>query len=201
MALLRTGQFSFVDALVPGGLGRNERLDRLDGLVKWYRFEKVLARLRSGSGVGRPVFGPLVMFKALLLQSLYGLSDADLEAALAISRKDGICTTASKNGRNWHYSLQMREEPNRRTVVVKPQLPSDPRPISTCARRLARYPITASSVRHSAPTRCRVRRTRGMKPFFYCPAPLHLIAIAVRGLNGVTGIKARNSEAFFNTAA
>jgi transposase, IS5 family len=83
MSLRRTGQFSFVDALVPGGLGRNERLDRLDGLVKWYRFEKVLARLRSESGAGRPAYGPLVMFKALLLQSLYGLSDADLEAALA----------------------------------------------------------------------------------------------------------------------
>lgn len=83
MALQRTGQFSFVDALVPGGLGRNERLDRLDGLVKWYRFEKVLGRLRSAAGAGRPAYGPLVMFKALLLQSLYGLSDADLEAALA----------------------------------------------------------------------------------------------------------------------
>ncbi|MBB2684961.1 UNVERIFIED_ORG: hypothetical protein GGD47_002549, partial [Rhizobium etli] len=38
MAVKQTDQFSFVDALLPqaGGSGR---LDRLSGLVKWYRFE------------------------------------------------------------------------------------------------------------------------------------------------------------------
>lgn len=81
MAVKRTGQFSFVDALLPDGLGGNSRLDRLTELVKWYRFEKVLARLRD-DGPGRPAYAPLTMFKALLLQSLYGLSDAELEAAL-----------------------------------------------------------------------------------------------------------------------
>ncbi|MBB2720654.1 UNVERIFIED_ORG: hypothetical protein GGD48_005941 [Rhizobium etli] len=55
MAVKQTGQFSFVDALLPqaGGSGR---LDRLSGLVKWYRFEKLL----RGCGprrrpVGRPI--------------------------------------------------------------------------------------------------------------------------------------------------
>jgi IS5 family transposase len=82
MAVKSTGQFSFVDALAPhvagGGSGR---LDRLDGLVKWYRFEKLLAPLRN-DGAGRPAYPPLQMFKVLLLQSLYGLSDAEMEEAL-----------------------------------------------------------------------------------------------------------------------
>jgi IS5 family transposase len=83
MAVRSTGQFSFVDALAPhvaGGSGG--RLDRLHGLVKWYRFEKLLAALRDGSA-GRPAYPPLLMFKVLLLQSLYGLSDAETEEALA----------------------------------------------------------------------------------------------------------------------
>ena len=82
MAVKKTGQFTFVEALAPrlasGGSGR---LDRLHGLVKWYRFEKVLAPVRE-DGPGRPPYPPLNMFKALLLQSLYGLSDAETEEAL-----------------------------------------------------------------------------------------------------------------------
>ncbi len=82
MAVKGTGQFSFVEALLPEGLGRSGRLDRLSGLVKWYRFEKLLAGLRD-EGPGRAGYRPLLMFKALLLQSLYGLSDAELEEALS----------------------------------------------------------------------------------------------------------------------
>lgn len=81
MAVKSGGQFSFVDALMPAA--RGGRLDRLSSLVKWYRFEKVLSRLRRTDGPGRPAYPALVMFKALLLQSLYGLSDMDLEEALA----------------------------------------------------------------------------------------------------------------------
>jgi transposase, IS5 family len=82
MALKQTGQFSFVDALMPVNAGRNDRLDKLSSLVKWYRFEKILTKLRDESTAGRPAYDPLLMFKALLLQSLYGLSDAELEDAL-----------------------------------------------------------------------------------------------------------------------
>ena len=66
---------------MPQGTGGSRRLDRLAELVKWSRFEKPLAELRS-EGPGRPGYLPLVLFKALLLQSLYGLSDPDLEEAL-----------------------------------------------------------------------------------------------------------------------
>lgn len=81
MAVKSTGQFSFVEALAPQLASGGGRLDRLHGLVKWYRFEKVLTTLRDGCS-GRPAYPPLLMFKVLLLQSLYGLSDAETEEAL-----------------------------------------------------------------------------------------------------------------------
>jgi IS5 family transposase len=83
MAVKKTGQFTFVEALAPQlAIGGSGRLDRLHGLVKWYRFEKVLAPVRD-TGPGRPPYPPLVMFKVALLQSLYGLSDAEMEEALS----------------------------------------------------------------------------------------------------------------------
>jgi IS5 family transposase len=81
MAMKKSGQISFVEALMPVGHGQ-QRLEKLSEVVKWYRFEKLLGRLRDEGSVGRPAYPPLVMFKALLLQSLYGLSDAELEEAL-----------------------------------------------------------------------------------------------------------------------
>ena len=81
MSVKRTGQPSFVEALLStkGGGGQ---LDRLSELVKWYRFEKLIGHLRDESGPGRPGYPVLVLFKAVLLQSLYGLSDRDLEEAV-----------------------------------------------------------------------------------------------------------------------
>ena len=48
MAVKRMGQLGFVEALMAGGVGRNDRLDRLSGLVKWCRFEQILNKLRGG---------------------------------------------------------------------------------------------------------------------------------------------------------
>jgi IS5 family transposase len=83
MSVKVTGQFSFVEALMPVGVGRNARLERLSGLVRWYRFEKLMKGLRDEAGPGRPAYPSLVLFKALLVQALYGLSDVELEEALA----------------------------------------------------------------------------------------------------------------------
>lgn len=77
----RTDQPSFVDLMVSGKLGRNEMLQRVSDQVKWYRFEKLL-RVLKPEGAGRPPFEPLAMFKALLLQHWYDLSDAELEETL-----------------------------------------------------------------------------------------------------------------------
>jgi transposase, IS5 family len=75
------GQLSLSEALMSSRVGRNEALERLSEQVKWYRFEKLLRRLEP-EGAGRPPFAPLLMFKALLLQQWYRLSDAELEEAL-----------------------------------------------------------------------------------------------------------------------
>lgn len=82
MAVKRTGQASFVEALLPKGAGNNAVLERLNGLVKWYRFEKLLAHLRDEESPGRPGYPVLLLFRALVLQSLYGLSERELEDAL-----------------------------------------------------------------------------------------------------------------------
>ena len=80
MAIKRTGQLGFADAVVPGA--QDGPLDRIAGLVRWYRFEKLLGGLRDG-GPGRAAWPPLLLFKALLVGSLYGLSERELEEALA----------------------------------------------------------------------------------------------------------------------
>lgn len=82
MTVKSAGQMSLVEALLGSPVGRNGALAKLDGLVKWYRFEKLLGKLRSETGAGRPAYGGLLMFKALLLQQLYRLSDSELEEAL-----------------------------------------------------------------------------------------------------------------------
>lgn len=81
MSVKRTGQLGFVEALLATRGGGGE-LDRLSGLVKWYRFEKLIGHLRDEAGPGRPGWPVLVLFKAVLLGSLYGLSERELEAAL-----------------------------------------------------------------------------------------------------------------------
>jgi transposase, IS5 family len=83
MGQRQDGQFSFVEALLPSGVGRNGKLEKLDALVDWHAFAALLGGLRVEQAVGRPAYQALPMFKALLLQSLYGLSDQGLEEAVA----------------------------------------------------------------------------------------------------------------------
>ena len=81
MAIKRTGQFSFADALISSDRVPAP-LDKLGGLVNWDGFEAHLLDLRD-DGPGRAAWPVMVMFKALLLQSLYGLSDRELELAIS----------------------------------------------------------------------------------------------------------------------
>ena len=81
MSVKRTGERGFVEAfLVTSGSGG--QLDRLHGLVKWYRFEKLVGHLRDEASPGRPGYPSLMLLKAVLLASLYGLSERELEEAL-----------------------------------------------------------------------------------------------------------------------
>jgi IS5 family transposase len=75
------GQESFIDALLPAGFGRNERLERIGGLIDWVPIARLVGMVRPGD-TGRPPYDPLSMFKALLLAQWYGLSDPGLEEAL-----------------------------------------------------------------------------------------------------------------------
>ena len=87
MSVKSTGQLGF------GEIGLSRRgvapaLDRVLGLVDWSGFERSLAGLRE-EGPGRPGYRPLLLFKALLLQAWYGLSDAELEFRLGDSLSFG----------------------------------------------------------------------------------------------------------------
>jgi IS5 family transposase len=56
-------------------------LKKIDGQLDWRPFEKVLEPLYHPN-LGRPSHPPMMMFKALLLQQWYGLSDPGLEKAI-----------------------------------------------------------------------------------------------------------------------
>ena len=75
------GQPSFLDALLPAGFGRNQRLERISSLIDWEKIGRLVAQVRPGE-TGRPPYEPLAMFKALLLAQWYGLSDPGLEESL-----------------------------------------------------------------------------------------------------------------------
>jgi len=79
----RIGQLGLMDA----GLSRrrNQRVEALEGLLRlidWSRFETLLSGIHSAKK-GEASYPPLMMFKVLLLQRWYGLSDPAMEAALS----------------------------------------------------------------------------------------------------------------------
>ncbi len=76
----RIGEGGFAEAFVAAGVGSNRRLERIEGLFEWARFERLLKPLRSE--LGRKGYPALALFKGLLLQQWYGLSDPGLEEAL-----------------------------------------------------------------------------------------------------------------------
>lgn len=69
-------------SVLPAGLGRNARLERIAALFEWTRLKAPLDQI-YGAPTGRPSYPPLLLFKALLLQQWYGLSDPGLEEALS----------------------------------------------------------------------------------------------------------------------
>ena len=75
------GQLSFTDELVVDAARANVGLQRVSELVDWSALEALLSGLRSGT-MGAPGYPALALFKALLLQQWYGLSDPGLEEAL-----------------------------------------------------------------------------------------------------------------------
>ena len=80
MAHRKSGQLSLADGLVAGS-GSNQRLERILELLEWSAFESHLSVIYAAKR-GRRSYPPLVLFKALLLQQWYTLSDPGLEEAL-----------------------------------------------------------------------------------------------------------------------
>lgn len=76
-----SGKFDLADALLGNNQKLNQRLDKINRLVDWKPFEKRLSRIYSSPN-GRPSHPTLLLFKSLLLQAWYNLSDYALEEAL-----------------------------------------------------------------------------------------------------------------------
>jgi transposase, IS5 family len=77
----QTGQMGFGDLETMGQVPEGHFLLKIDGQINWRPFENLLAPLYHPTQ-GRPSHPPLMMFKALLLQQWYNLSDPGLEEAI-----------------------------------------------------------------------------------------------------------------------
>jgi len=73
---------SFVDLELENVTNVNPVLEKINKLVKWDRINKKLISKykKSASADGRPAYPAIVMFKVLLLQRMYNLSDPQMEA-------------------------------------------------------------------------------------------------------------------------
>lgn len=81
MAHKNLSQASFTDLMINLKTGLNESLDKVNKLVDWKPIEKLLAVIYN-SVRGPKSYPPLTLFKALLIQTWYDLSDYQLEEAL-----------------------------------------------------------------------------------------------------------------------
>jgi len=78
----QSGQKGFGDLEASSRLSDSHFLRQIDRQIDWRPFEKLLEPLYHPTQ-GRPSHPPVVMFKALLLQQWYSLSDPGLEEAIA----------------------------------------------------------------------------------------------------------------------
>ena len=81
MAHKSLSQVSFSDLMLNLKKGLNESLDKVNNLVDWQPIEKILGGIYN-SVRGPKSYPPLTLFKALLIQTWYDLSDYQLEEAM-----------------------------------------------------------------------------------------------------------------------
>jgi len=74
----------FADYLIEQRKHSNAFLDKMDQFIEWNHIDRLLKKKykKTMSADGRPAYPPLSIFKLLLLQRWYGLSDPGLEEAL-----------------------------------------------------------------------------------------------------------------------
>jgi len=58
------------------------RLEKIESLINWGRLGYRLRKILNRSGLGPTGYDPMTLFKAMILQHLYGLSDPALEEML-----------------------------------------------------------------------------------------------------------------------
>lgn len=81
MAERRIGQMSFAERLIVEVTGGNAVLEKIGSFVDWKPLARMLSQVRGGP-MGAPGYPALMMFKVLLLQRWYALSDPAMEEAL-----------------------------------------------------------------------------------------------------------------------
>ena len=87
MARKRIGQMSWLDGAIEQRAGRRrDRLGEIAALIDWRPFEKQLSAIHS-SVRGEASYPPLMMFKVLLVQRWYDLSDPAMEEALFVMKQ------------------------------------------------------------------------------------------------------------------
>ena len=73
--------------------------DRLNSLIPWEDFRPLLERIRKPSQKGgRPPYDEIFLFRRLVLQELYGLSDEEVEYQSADRRVDKIAARGRQRG-------------------------------------------------------------------------------------------------------
>ena len=77
----QTAQMGFGDLETMGQVPEGHFLMKIDGQIDWFPFGKLMESLYHPTQ-GRPSHPPVMMFKALLLQQWYNLSDPGLEEAI-----------------------------------------------------------------------------------------------------------------------
>ena len=174
----RIGEDGFADAFLAPGVGTNKRLERIAGLFDWPRLDKLLKPLRSS--LGRKGYPALAMFKALLLQQWYGLSDPELEDALgdrlSFRRFCGFClsdptpdettfvrfrTTLCDHGLSHKLFAEINGQLERQGLILKTGTLID---ASLVAASVARPPMSMGGVSNLDPAAGFTRR--GRRSFF-----------------------------------
>ncbi len=121
MAERKIGQLSFADGMVAQAAGGNAVLEKVSEFIDWGPIDKLLAGVHGGT-MGAPAYPALMMFKALLLQRWYALSDPALEEALkdrlSFRRFVGLALTASipDHSSLWRFRGAMGTDPERASV-------------------------------------------------------------------------------------
>jgi IS5 family transposase len=122
MAERKIGQLSFADGMVAQAAGGNAVLEKVSEFIDWGPIDKLLAGVHGGT-MGAPAYPALMMFKALLLQRWYALSDPALEEALkdrlSFRRFVGLALTASipDHSSLWRFREAMGVDLSERVFV------------------------------------------------------------------------------------